>query len=214
MVVFYCRFDAPLSDVKWSRHLSKLPEDITKQILKYRRWQDRHSALFGKLLLLEGFKFFGIGPDQLKSLQYSKYGRPSIPGSIDFNISHSHQYVVCAFSKTGEVGIDIEYIRDSIEIEDFKNVLTESEWDHLQSLPEKNAQFFEYWVKKESIIKADGRGFSAPVLDINLLDDKAMFEQQVYHLREIQISEDYKAFVARSTPVGKLEMIQCDFTQA
>lgn len=211
MVVFYCRFDAPLSNVKWSQHLSKLPEDITTRILKYRRWQDRHSALFGKLLVLEGFKFLGISPDALKNLQYSKYGRPSIPGSIDFNISHSHQYVVCAFSESGDIGIDIEYIRDSLEIEDFRNVLTQSEWDHLQSLPDKNAQFFEYWCKKESIIKADGRGFSAPVLNIELLDGKAMFEQQTYHLREIQIPQDYKAFVARSTPIDQIQMIKCNF---
>lgn len=211
MVVFYHHFEHPLSDIKWERCLSGLPQNMVEVICRYRRWQDRHSSLFGKLLIQEGLKFFGINSN-MESVQFNRYGRPYIPGNIDFNISHSRDYVVCAFSRSGKIGIDIEYIDESVAVEDFKNVLTQDEWDSLQKSSDKAGVFFDYWCKKESIIKADGRGFSAPVMNIELSQNKAMLEGKAYYLKEIQLSQNYKVFVAKNTPIRQIKIIEYRFT--
>lgn len=211
MTVFYCSFDSPLPESQWDEYLGTVPPAMIETIGKYRRWQDRHASLFGKLLLKKGLEQFGERSDQLHTMQFTQYGRPYLPLNIDFNISHSRNYVVCAFSYTGKIGIDVEYINDKISIDDFTNVLTPTEYSTLQQSSQQAADFFEYWCKKESIIKADGRGFSAPVLGIALQQHQATLERKVYYLKEVPFSAEYKAFVAQAKPIDDLRLVECRF---
>ncbi len=191
--------------------MGMLPEKTVKTINKYVRWQDRHASLFGKLLLRRGLEHYGKPPGLADNLQFTKYNRPYLRGEIDFNISHSGDYVVCAFSETGIVGIDIERINEEIDISHFTSVLTASEYSSLQTSPNQARDFFDYWCKKESVIKADGRGFSAPVLKINLKPSGAAFESKAYHLKEIHLSDQYKAYVAREELIDEVDLISCLF---
>lgn len=211
ITVFYCRFDQPLPDLKYEAYLSRLPQKMIESISRYMRWQDRHSSLFGKLLLKKGLTYLGENPDQLRDIQVTKYGRPHLPVDIDFNISHSGSCVVCAFSETTTVGIDVEHIKEAIDITDFTSVLTAAEYALLKKSDQQPHDFFDYWCKKESIIKVDGRGFSAPVLSIELQQDQALLEGQHYYLKEIQLSAEYKAYVAQAQPIGEVELVECEF---
>lgn len=184
---------------------------MVEAISRYMRWQDRHASLFGKLLLKKGLTHFGKQPDQLHNIQATRYGRPYLPIDIDFNISHSGSYVVCAFSQSTTVGIDVEYIKETIDISDFTSVLTPTEYAGLEKSDQRPHDFFDYWCRKESIIKVDGRGFSAPVLSIDLQRDQAQLEGQTYYLKEIQLSSEYKAYVAQAKPIGEVKLVECRF---
>jgi 4'-phosphopantetheinyl transferase len=95
-VLFTC-FDSEIPDERREYYLRKMPESIRDKINRYVRWQDRQAGLFGKLLLLKGLtEYGGYFPDCLNSLSYNDFGRPFIDSDIDFNISHSGDYVVCA----------------------------------------------------------------------------------------------------------------------
>lgn len=211
ITVFYTHFERPLPDWKWTYYMDKLPQETVKAINKYMRWQDRHASLFGKLLLREGLQHYGRLPGLADSLQFTKYNRPYLHDEIDFNISHSGAYVVCAFSESGIVGIDVERINQDIDISHFTSVLTPAEYKHLLSSDNQARDFFDYWCKKESVIKADGRGFSAPVLNILLKPSGADFEGKAYHLKELQLSDEYKIYVAREGSIEDIKAIPFDF---
>lgn len=70
-----------------------------------------------------------------------------------FNSSHAGEVVICAFSNTYELGIDIEEIKD-IELDAFKDQRTANEWRAVVQAESKQEAFYEYWTKKEAVIKA------------------------------------------------------------
>lgn len=70
-----------------------------------------------------------------------------------FNVSHSHGTIVLAISKTSDVGIDIELIRD-VKNELKRYVSNNKEYQHI----ENNEDFFKVWTGKESLLKCVGIG--------------------------------------------------------
>ena len=57
-----------------------LPDILAKKINRYRKWEDRQSVLFGKLLLLKGLQEYGFPTNCLKQLEYNNcllYTSPS-----------------------------------------------------------------------------------------------------------------------------------------
>jgi 4'-phosphopantetheinyl transferase len=187
MIKIYCyQFDSQLSDKEWGIYCGQLPNETQQKVLRYHRWQDRHAALFGRLLLKQALMESGYPSSCLESLKFDSYNRPSIDVHIDFNISHSEAYVLCAISKRGRLGIDIEYIKD-IDIQYYRNFMSNNEW--LNIIHDKNPMncFYHYWTVKESVMKADGRGLSIPPKDIISYSDHATVYDNEWGLRKIPV---------------------------
>ena len=105
--------------------------------------------------------YLNIRPGEVK-LGAHKKGKPFLINEkpIYFNLSHSHEMCVYAFSPDGEVGIDIEKIRDLPDIDQLieKN-LTPGEKKYFTGNPEmRKNRFFQFWTYKESYLKAIGEG--------------------------------------------------------
>lgn len=79
---------------------------------------------------------------------------------IFFNISNSDGVCVFAFSGDGEVGIDIERIREMPDIEQLiqKNITSREKEYVLKDPDKKLKRFFRFWTFKESYLKAIGEG--------------------------------------------------------
>jgi 4'-phosphopantetheinyl transferase len=97
---------------------------------------------------------------------YTKCGKPYLPHSnFHFNLSHSGQYILYAFTKCAEIGVDIEECKNNIE---FVSVAKEflSEAEHRQFLmisPEERClAFYRAWTRKEAVLKAMGEGLYFP----------------------------------------------------
>ncbi|MCK5136446.1 MAG: 4'-phosphopantetheinyl transferase superfamily protein [Bacteroidales bacterium] len=105
--------------------------------------------------------YLDIGPADIKMGAHKK-GKPFLvnDASIFYNISNSHDLCVYAFSRDGEVGVDIEKIRDMPDIDQLieKN-LTIRERKYFQKDTDiKLTRFFQFWTFKESYLKAIGEG--------------------------------------------------------
>ena len=79
-----------------------------------------------------------------------------------FNLSHSGEYVLCAFSdrKEAQVGCDLEMIGEYRE-KVAKRFFCGEEYAHIigtDSEEERKELFYRYWVLKESFMKATRRG--------------------------------------------------------
>ncbi|WP_395626824.1 4'-phosphopantetheinyl transferase family protein [Daejeonella sp.] len=192
--IFYSSYSNKLDHSEFSRYLKLLPLAIQENILKYSRWQDAQASLYGKLLLSHGLKELGLD-FSLNNLKYTKYKRPYIEENVDFNISHSGDHVVCAFSTKSKIGIDLEKIKP-ISISDFKNQFHEDEWDHIMTSENNYLWFYYYWTAKEAVIKADGRGLSIPFIELKIENQCAFLEEKLWHLKTIDLFEDYLLQVA------------------
>jgi len=188
--ILYARFDEELSISEQERLLSFLPQSLKAPIVRCRSKMEKKARLFGKLLLREGFAKYSSSVNVLESLKFNKYGRPYYEGKIDFNISHSDGCVVCALSDDVRLGIDIEKVRD-IDLHLFEKYMTTGEWRNIHSSSNQLVEFYRYWTRKESIMKADGRGMSAPLQDININDLTGELDAKLWLLNEVKIDLDY-----------------------
>ena len=118
--------------------------------------------------LLAGFT--GIPAEKLR-FSYGLSGKPSLVGrdDIQFNISHSSELGLFAFSPDRPVGVDVENERPVRRLLDVaQRFMSEDELRTLaETAPEaRNAAFLRSWVVREAKLKAEGKGvWSGPPND-------------------------------------------------
>jgi 4'-phosphopantetheinyl transferase len=81
--------------------------------------------------------------------------------SIRFNLSHSEGAAAIAITRDRAVGIDIEGIREDVEVIDLADRFfspAEAEWLRSQPASERIGAFFSCWTAKEALLKACGIG--------------------------------------------------------
>ena len=102
-------------------------------------------------------KILNTTPSEI-NINYDCYSRPFIPDlNIDFNISHSNEYLIFAISDYLKRGVDIQHYIKNFEINEIGKIVF-SEFE--QNLIAGNIDnFFTLWTKKEALIKAYGFGF-------------------------------------------------------
>jgi len=108
--------------------------------------------------------------------QYGKNGKPCLsvenaPFNIQFNIAHSDDIALLAFSRDHAIGVDIEHIRDLPDMMKMaERVFTAREHEIFCRLPSdtQSNHFFDAWVAKEAVLKATGDGLSLPMDNLEL----------------------------------------------
>ncbi|MGN0108398.1 MAG: 4'-phosphopantetheinyl transferase family protein, partial [Hominilimicola sp.] len=112
---------------------------------------------------------------------------------IYVNLSHSGDYAVCAVSDV-TVGVDIQYCREC-DMKMAKRFFTEEEVEFINKSTDKNSAFFEIWTKKESFVKAVGKGLAIPLNSFSVLSDRVEYDGAVYCFKEYTVSQNgYKLF--------------------
>ncbi|HLC16007.1 MAG TPA: 4'-phosphopantetheinyl transferase superfamily protein [Thermodesulfovibrionia bacterium] len=211
--ILHTHFDSMLAEHVMAHYFSQVPLNCQAVINRYVRWQDRQSVLLGKMLLLKALRQYMGQAASLETISRTAYGRPFIADcGIDFNISHSGGHVVCAITESGRVGIDIETIR-SIELSDFKTFLTSKEWNAICNAEHPGDMFFSCWTKKESVMKADGKGLSIPLHQIVIEENTASVDTSLWFLYEIIIAPHVKCHLASDTACPEIVLKKFDCYQ-
>ncbi|MBN2763943.1 MAG: 4'-phosphopantetheinyl transferase superfamily protein [Bacteroidales bacterium] len=206
ILVAYTKVERELPEEKYFQLIAQLPPTLAKKNFSYKRWEDRHLNLFGKMLLMDTLEMFGFGADSIHHLSYNQYGKPCFPDKhFDFNISHSGHYVVCAASSSVRIGIDIEGIR-KIDFDDFRSVMSCSQWQIIENSENPVRTFYRFWTIKESVLKADSRGLSIPLNDIQINNGVASCQGSCWHVYDLFLDEGYMACVASASPVDTIRM--------
>ena len=119
--------------------------------------------------------YAGITPENIL-FKYTEYGKPYLAvnndfSEIKFNLAHSKDSIVYAFTQNIDVGIDIEFINKDFVMEDVVNYCcSKQEQSILQKLSrfEKHYYFYKLWVIKEALVKAMGIGLSYDLRQIHI----------------------------------------------
>lgn len=157
--------------------------------------------MLGRLLLLWGCKKLGIANASLKAISFDKNKRPYLPIGIDFNISHSGKFVVCAISDSERVGVDVECIRN-VDIAEFSDYFSETEYAVITQAANPFAQFFHYWTLKEAAIKGDGRGLGVPLSSVTIQGDIVQVEGVNWYAQPIVLDLYHPAHVVSNNPAS------------
>ena len=104
------------------------------------------------------------------TFRYGSHGKPELDMGcgrpIAFNVSHSGELALLAFSRRGDVGVDVEQFRYMSDRDDIAcRFFARGEVARLRALPlvEHEAAFFRCWTRKEAYVKAVGDGLARPL---------------------------------------------------
>jgi 4'-phosphopantetheinyl transferase len=141
-------------------------------------------------------------------LEIGPQGKPALadPGGVAFNISHSGRDALFAFSTEGQVGVDLERVRPLDPLALAASCFSVAERAELGELPaaRRLGAFFDGWVRKEAVIKADGRGVSlgldrfsvALAGDARLLEPPPGDEPEAWTLRHLDLQPGLRGALA------------------
>lgn len=108
-------------------------------------------------------RYSGVGPGDVR-LEAGLHGKLVWAGQPwHFNVSHSGELAAIALTAVGELGVDVERIRPLRDLSGVaERFFTPHERTQLEvsSSDRRESDFFECWVRKESVLKALGTGLS------------------------------------------------------
>lgn len=197
------------SDTELSDKLTLLPENLRQQALRKRQWIDKQLSVCGKLLLLELLKAYN-SKSSLFDLRYNEYFRPCFDCRPDFNIAHSGNIVICAMTDDGQIGIDIEQIKQ-LDFADFTDFFTRDEWHYINDHANKFDGFYNFWTRKEAVLKAIGSGFHTPLNSVDVSGDELVYDEISYQITPLNIHPDYKCHIATTVSPQNIELREMNF---
>jgi 4'-phosphopantetheinyl transferase len=186
--------DLPAGEVHlWSARLDP-PEELSRQCAEVLS-EDEHERAerfrFGSLrnhyiagrgtLRMLLARYLGSDPTSF-SLRYQAHGKPELDPpwkarGVEFNVSHSHELAVYAFTRQSQIGVDVEWVRPmpnaAALVERFFSPDEARQWRQMPAERQLPA-FFQGWTRKEAWLKAVGSGLSFPLDQFCVtLDDTA-----------------------------------------
>lgn len=138
-------------------------------------------------------------------IERGEFGKPTLRDfqELHFNVSHSGEKLFIAISDT-PVGIDVEQIKPRRSLDGLvKKCFALSEQNYWFDLPEneKLAVFYDFWTRKEAVVKGIGRGIALGLnhceIDINQPNNFLNLPiSENWHTQALKISPDYCAAIA------------------
>ena len=146
-----------------------VPENRKNKIDFFKFDKDKKLSAGAFLLLKKLLSEQNIADFKIK---IGKYDKPSICDheNIYFNLSHSGKMVLCSISDR-EVGVDVEYIDSTIDLDIAKHFFYNSEYERIMNAENKPDEFFKYWVLKESYMKYTGLGMNLELDSFEIIID-------------------------------------------
>lgn len=105
-------------------------------------------------------------PAQMVPVETNAYGKPFCLDGPAFNVAHSQAHMVIVLADSGQVGIDIEYVKPCPEMEEIaKSHFSRHEQQQLMQHhgDARLRAFYRAWTRKEALVKALGEGLSLPL---------------------------------------------------
>ena len=208
MRILYLKTDIFDNEYLWNKAFSMISEDRREKIRNYKNEMTARLSLGAGVLLRIVMDKNGVSEEQILT---EEYGKPYLSsGAFHFNLSHSGEYVFCAYDEL-PIGMDIQKIKNDIPKHTDK-ILSEKEKQYLASLGEMDRMiaFYTIWADKESVIKCDGRGLRLPLQTISVTSERNMlskinFEEKQLFIKRLNILHPHYAVSVCSSKENEIE---------
>ncbi|MDE6791170.1 MAG: 4'-phosphopantetheinyl transferase superfamily protein [Clostridia bacterium] len=146
---------------RYEKYLALADGARREKIKKLSVREKRNQSLAAGVIVLLALQ--RLGYDGGVQIENGEHGKPRLvqPEGLSFNISHSGEWTVAAFSDC-EVGVDIEKIKP-VDTRLADRYFAAEEREALAQSDGAQDLFFRFWTVKESYLKALGTGLSRPL---------------------------------------------------
>jgi len=186
--------------------LKDFPKFMHERALRYKSEQAGYNFIIGRMLLNEGLKKLGM-VEEFEKIGFHPTGKPFLKKAF-FNISHSDSKVVCAITTQGEIGLDIEKVKP-IKLNNFNAFFTEKEWTEINSSASPLDNFYWFWTRKESIIKALGVNLShLHKIEVDTTNDHFIENDKKWFLNDLDFGEGFCAALCSEFPIQEIHFVK------
>lgn len=203
MLIYAVYSNTQFNNIDFNKLMAFLTVKEQERINRFLRWQDAQSTLIGKVLIRAILYHQYQIENELIIFDTNIYGKPYLRNreDIQFNISHSGGWVVCAIDKQS-IGIDIEQIKE-VNMDIAKRFFSHDEYNVLMSKEKEHRipYFYDLWTLKESYIKAEGRGLSIPLNSFGCIYKEGkwhIINGNAYHCEQYDLDCSYKLSICAS----------------
>ncbi|MDW7694629.1 4'-phosphopantetheinyl transferase superfamily protein [Flammeovirgaceae bacterium SG7u.111] len=170
--------------------------------------KDRFHFLAGRKMLMDSLVKEGLGQELINHIKQNDFGRPYIENAPDFNISHSGELVVMAWSKVSRIGVDTEEIR-TIDFTEYEEFFTPLEVLSIKNNTNLAEQCLRVWTRKEALGKYLGKGLSEDRLaSIDVLQPFVSMEGQNLFFHEVDLLPAYITHLVTDLPNAKITLLR------
>jgi 4'-phosphopantetheinyl transferase len=166
--IWRASLEQPQHTVETLRQLLS-PDELTRADRFHFEKDRRHFTVARGLLRKLLGRYLGMTPAAV-GFTYAEHGKPMVTvdladdsRELKFNLAHSGGLALYAFTRAGEIGVDLEHIRSQFTGDDIaRRFFSAAEVACLNQLPAPLRQeaFFNCWTRKEAFIKGKGMGLS------------------------------------------------------
>ena len=187
------------------RGLLSAPE--REKAARFHRDADRQSSIAARgalRVLLSGYT--GIPAAEIE-FHYSENGKPHLLSRrsdvpVAFNVSHSGDWVLLAFGRNRQVGIDVEKIKREMDVQSIASrYFAPEEIALIENTADAQAMFFQLWARKEAYVKACG---SALFRELGSFAVPMEGERGGWFFQGLEIDPKYAAAVVADKELGKV----------
>ena len=191
-----------------------LSADERERADRYRRAEDRRRFAVTRALLRILLGQYLLQPPSSLRFCYSATGKPSLDFSVTatpiaFNVAHSGDFSLLAFSSGLDVGIDLEYLRIERDVSGLaRAVYPPEQYCQFLTIPrgQRDKEFLQTWTHREAIGKALGVG-------ISITQDAyegALAGASEWTTCQIEVADDYVASLAARTRELRVRLWSCE----
>lgn len=203
-------------EARWNAVLIS-SEQATAQRYRFAKDQQRYIASRAHLRNILGH-YLNENPQKVQ-IAFTDHEKPYLAThpNVHFNLSHSHEWGVIVLS-TQPVGVDIERIQKNYNPDIAERFFHPQEVAYLATLedPFRSQAFFQFWARKEAILKAIGKGLSSPLSGFSVSPTASCeiiaLENDEWTLLPLEIQESYASAVATNQSIQSVSRWRLDLT--
>lgn len=198
----------PFSIESRTSQLETLPRRLQEKVHACVHPKAQQSKLFGFLLLKVALLAHGFKTENVNRITYSDKGKPFIPHTFQYNLSHTKKGIVLAVDLNKEIGIDIESSNRIIPERILAKFHPKEQvfFEKISSIRERKETFLSLWVKKEAIIKLAGESIVTALSVFNALEEPVNWKEKNIYSQKVTIDKKFVCYVASEEGVKKVEI--------
>jgi len=182
---------------------NSLAVDELRRAKRFRFPEDKNNFIAARALLrtLLG-KYLNMKPGDIR-LCCGPYGKPELSVAagmelLRFNVSHSRGLALYAVTLEREIGIDLEFIRPDIAVDEIAGqFFSPEERSLLKTLSGdiRKKIFFKFWTRREAWLKARGTGLAGDTDAMREMNG-GFSEAALWSFKDLDIGQEYAAALA------------------
>lgn len=179
------------------KYIDSLSSKEKEKFYSFRFEEDKSRYVVSHVALRNIIHYYTDIPLSLIRFKYNEYDKAYLSSNVSFplffNLSHAHNKAIVAINNT-EVGVDIEYIKNSVDIYELANVIF-SDYEYKDFLElnyhdDKLNYFYTIWTKKEAYLKALSVGLVDDLKSINIGAQHQSKINNKFLIQNIDIRDD------------------------